>query len=288
VLADVASRRRPGVVLFAHGYLAAAAPPLPAPIAIDFADVEVRRMASLARTGPARARVAHGAELLKARRWEPGVARAATVASAVSPADVALLSSWGARAVLVPNGADRHQVVASPARGPVTFVAGHGYGPNRDAATFLVDHVWPRLRAADPEIRLRLVGRQADPSLGGAGVEVVADPPSVDRYYREASVVVAPVRAGGGAQLKVTEALARGRVVVATPFSAAAAPAGAGDGLVVARTAARFADCVLALWHDVAGRHLRERALAAVRPVPTWEDACAPLMDALARPARRR
>ena len=93
---------------------------------------------------------------------------------------------------------------------------------------------------------------------------------------------MAPVDAGGGAQLKVTEALARNRVVVATPFSARAVPAAAGAGLVQARDAEEFAACVLRLWRDVAGRRAMEQALAERRPVPTWEQACAPLVEALA------
>jgi glycosyltransferase involved in cell wall biosynthesis len=174
----------------------------------------------------------------------------------------------------------------------VTFVASFGYGPNRDAARFLLDSVWPRLRRAEPDLVMRLVGRQAAALPGvrrGRGVDVISDPPTIERYYREASIVVAPVDSGGGARLKVTEALARHRVVVATPFSARAAPAAAGAGLVVAaRDAEELADSVLRLWRDVGERRVRERALVERRPVPAWEEACRPLVGAMAELVLRR
>lgn len=290
VLHDVVARYQPRIVLFAHAYLAESAGALGVPVVVDFADIEVRRMASLSRLGPgARSRAGHGIEALKARRWEPRLAGRARVAAATCPADVALLRAWGARAVLVPNGADRFEASPSPAGGPVTFVAGFGYGPNLDAARFLLESVWPRLHRAEPALRLRLVGRHAGRRLPcPEGVEVVPDPGSVERFYDEASLVVAPVRAGGGTQLKVTEALARGRVVVATPFSARAAPPAAGAAVVVADGPDRFADCTLRLWRDTGERGGREAALVARRPVPTWDQACAPLVEALTRAVRTR
>lgn len=290
-LLDVVARHRPRTVLFAPAYLAAATPDLGVPIVVDFHDLEVARTVSLARHGAARSRAAYAIEALKARRWEPRVARRAMTATATCPADVARLAGWGVPALLVPNGADRHGYCPSPSHGPVTFVAGFGYRPNWDAARFLLESIWPRLHRAEPELALRLVGRQAGELVGarrGLGVEVVSDPPTTDGWYREASVVVAPVDAGGGAQLKVTEALARHRVVVATPFAARSAPAGAGAGVVVARDAAELADCVLRLWRDVVDRRARERALVERPPVPTWEEGCAPLVEALADLVVRR
>jgi hypothetical protein len=134
------------------------------------------------------------------------------------------------------------------------------------------------------------VGRQAAAleGVGGGDVEVISDPPDIAPYYREASVVVAPVESGGGAQLKVTEALARHRVLVATPFSARAAPAATGAGLAVARDRDEFGECVLRLWRDVDERWAREQALAERQPVPTWEEACAPLVQALCQLVRSR
>ena len=295
-VASAVARLRPRAVLFTHSYVAAVVP-LGVPFAVDFPDVEVRRQASLARGGRARHRALRAWEAAKARRWEPRVSRRAAVVAASAAADVALLSSWGAHVVHAPNGTEVAPAPPSPRQGPVTFVASFDYAPNAEAARWLVAEVWPRLRSAAPELRLRLVGRAAaalgvrrdGPGTGGYnGVEVVSDPDDVGTAYAEASIVLAPVRTGGGAQLKVTEALARGRLVVATSFSAAAAPPGADGAVIVADDAESTARAVLDLWRDPAARRARERALVAQAPVPSWEEACRPLADALERLVGRR
>ncbi|MEA2931562.1 MAG: hypothetical protein QOI56_347, partial [Actinomycetota bacterium] len=218
-LLQAVADHRPRAVLFVNGYLAAAAPSIDRPTVVDFHDVEVRRGRSLAAAGSGgrrRARAAAALESVKAQWWEPVEARRSAAVSATTADDVALLASWGARAVLVGHGSSASPLPASPGDGPVTLLAGLGYGPNRAAARWVLDEVWPRLRAgAGPGLRLRIVGRGAEAAVrtvAPEGVEVVGDPDDVEPFYRKASVVLAPVTAGGGAQVKVTEALARARV----------------------------------------------------------------------------
>ncbi|HEX2119558.1 MAG TPA: hypothetical protein VHF91_10270, partial [Acidimicrobiales bacterium] len=140
VLREVLVRERPAVLLFASGYLAARVPDAWLPVAVDFVDVDVRRMASLAgsRGATLRSRGSAAVERVKARRWEPEVARRAVLAASPSNDDVELLRSWGAAAVHVPHGADRHDVTPSPVTGPVTFVASFTYAPNVHAARFVL------------------------------------------------------------------------------------------------------------------------------------------------------
>lgn len=293
-LSKLVDRHRPGRVLFAHGYLAAVAPPVGVPSIVDFGDVEVRRQASLSRRGSPRNRAAAGWEAAKARRWEPRLARRVELALASTADDEQVLAAWGATVLLVPNGADRHRCRPSPADGPVTFVASHDYPPNADAARFLLEQVWPLLRRMAPGIRLRLVGQGAARAIVAEnwddGVEVVSDPDDVGPYYDQASLVVAPVVCGGGAQLKVTEALARGRLVVATPYSARSAPAGSDaviGAVIVAEGAQDLGTRVATLWRDVDDRWARERRLVEERPVPTWREVCTPLLDVLERVGSR-
>lgn len=84
---------RPRAILYVHGYLAAAAPSIDRPVFVDFPVLSVRRSEG-----------SSAFESLKARWWEPVEARRAVAVSATTSDDVALLSSWGARAMPVPDG----------------------------------------------------------------------------------------------------------------------------------------------------------------------------------------
>lgn len=103
--------------------------------------------------------------------------------------------------------------------GTVLFVGNFTHLPNRDAALWLATEIMPAVRERWPQAKLRIVG-SAPPreilELAGDQVEVIADAPSIEGHLAAASVVMAPVRTGGGMRIKVLEALARGKAVVTT------------------------------------------------------------------------
>jgi glycosyltransferase involved in cell wall biosynthesis len=145
---------------------------------------------------------------------------------------------------------------ADPAReqpGLVLFVGNFTHPPNVDAACWLVDGVMPRLRALVPGSRLLLVGGAADSidHLAAADVDVVADVDALAPYLEEASVVVAPVRTGGGMRMKVLYALASGKAVVTTPRGAEGlVSAGSEPPFVLADDADGIANAVARLLGD--------------------------------------
>jgi glycosyltransferase involved in cell wall biosynthesis len=114
----------------------------------------------------------------------------------------------------------------------VTFVGAFKHPPNVDAAIWLGTEIMPILRRSSPGVTLSLVGDGPPASvrsLAADDVIVTGAVPSVEPYLDRASVVVAPVRMGGGMRVKVLQALARGKAVVTTSLGAeglAAAPAG--------------------------------------------------------------
>jgi polysaccharide biosynthesis protein PslH len=88
-------------------------------------------------------------------------------------------------------------------------------------------------------------------------VEVVADVDAVAPYLSMASVVVAPVRTGGGMRMKVLQALASGKAVVTTARGAQGlAVSGAEPPLVIAEDAEAIAIAVADLLQDEARRRL--------------------------------
>lgn len=101
----------------------------------------------------------------------------------------------------------------------IVFTGGFLHAPNVDAARWLAGEIMPRLRTLCPGVRLRLVGsdpRGALANLAAPDVDVVGWVPSLQPELARASVVLAPLRVGGGQRMKVLEALAAGKAVVTT------------------------------------------------------------------------
>lgn len=134
----------------------------------------------------------------------------------------------GANVACVPNSVDLDRL---PLLGPVPagpprllFVGTLDYPPNLQAVVELVERHLPALRAAFPGLRVRLVGR--DDAGHGArfrdveGVEVIGPVDDLLLHYRDSHAVYLPIRSGGGTRIKILEAWALGRPVLATQVAA--------------------------------------------------------------------
>ena len=139
----------------------------------------------------------------------------------------------------------------------VLFTGTFTHLPNRDAARWLAAEIIPALRARRPEARLRIVGSAPPPEvlgLAGPAVEVIGDAPSLDPHLAAASVVVAPVRTGGGMRMKVLEALALGKAVATTSRGAEGFTEFGVPPLRIADDADGLAAAIATLLGDEAGR----------------------------------
>lgn len=274
----------PRAILYTHSYLAAMAGPTHVPVIVDFPNLETQRLATFARRGRLHNRASAGFEAVKARRWEPAIARRARLCLALSDGECRVLKTWGAYAVTVPNGIRRGPApLRSPRQGPAVYLASGDYGPNRDGGNWLLRDVWPRVLQQDPQARLVIAGRGTMAAYPDAaslpGVAVLGEVEDASVVLDSAAVVVAPVSSGGGQQLKVIEALARARLVVATPFSAASVPAEMRDLCIVAEDSRVFSSVLVDALHDAPARWRREEtANAASQRLPTWQDSVRPVL----------
>jgi polysaccharide biosynthesis protein PslH len=129
----------------------------------------------------------------------------------------------------------------------VVFVGNFRHRPNVDAAMRLARDIHPRIRAHHPDARLYIVG-QGPPrrlvALAQDDVVVTGTVADVTPYLERAAVVAAPLRFGGGVRVKVLEAMAAGKAVVASPLAAAEV---AGEHLVLAETDDEVADAIVDL-----------------------------------------
>jgi glycosyltransferase involved in cell wall biosynthesis len=289
-LLGVCREFRPAAVYWSHSYLAAWAPPelRAIPQIIEFANIESRRLRTLARNAKPWQRPARAAEAAKARLWEPRIARSASLCVALSESDDAVLRRWTPNVVLVPNGVDLVPYEVSPAQGYVLAIASYDYEPNVRAVRDLVRDAWPLVRQRLPGARLVVAGRASEhlraEFAGVPGVTVLGSVDEVGPVYAGAAVCVAPASTGGGSQLKLTEALSRGRCVVMSPFAARGLPdrLAAGGGHRVADGPAEHAAAIIEALDRVADRHRRERSDWELCQLLSWPQVIRPLTDALA------
>lgn len=157
----------------------------------------------------------------------------------------------------------------------VMFVGGYRHPPNTDAALRLLRRIMPAVRERRPGLSLVLVG--ADPGTAiiraATGDDTVTGAvPAVTPFLDAASLVVLPLRTGGGMRVKLLEALVGGKAVVASRLAAAGLELTDRREIVFAETDAEFAEAILDLIDDREAREaLGGNARAwAVRNL-TWD-----------------
>lgn len=177
---------------------------------------------AMARALEAEARVAD----LALEHWR----RRADVLLVASERDRETLSCrGGATPIVAPNVVRAPETApALPTRPPhsILFVGGLDYAPNRDAVAWLSQEIVPALhRVETPPWKLLIVGAGGPTLLARLGARdpriVAYDAvPDVAPLLARARAVVVPLRAGGGTRIKILEALAHARPVVATSLGA--------------------------------------------------------------------
>ena len=202
---------------------------------------------------------------------------------ACSDEDRQYLTQIGVRVPVhvIPNAFEKP--AAEPARNPVEpprigFIGFFGYSPNRDGIQWFVDQCWPRVKAAVPDARLRLVGKGSDciRTLGIPDVDSLGWLPDPSDEIKTWSAMAVPIRIGAGTRVKIAEAFSQKCPVVSTSLGAFGYGAVNGYDMFLADTAEAFSDaCVRAIREPRVATEISERAwcrfldhwtLDAVRP----------------------
>ena len=159
----------------------------------------------------------------------------------------------------------------------IIFIGSFDYQPNINAANFLIDKVYPRLRNIYPECQLLLVGKNPSQKLiqtaqKYSGVICTGTVPDVKPYLAASSVVVTPLFEGGGTRLKILEAFAAGRPVVSTTKGVEGINAQDGEHLLIRDDVEGIIDSISQLWSDLSfGKKLVNAAYELVQTKYSWE-----------------
>lgn len=142
---------------------------------------------------------------------------------------------------------------------------------NEEAVENFVMRVWPRILAAEPEARFRIVGSgmsDAQRARWSAqpGVEALGFVDDIVAQYRASALTVTPIYEGGGTKIKVLESLLYGRVPVITQHALRGYEHVLSDGeaLAVAPDEAAFGERCVALLRAPAERQRLAQCGAAL------------------------
>lgn len=163
-----------------------------------------------------------------------------------------------------------------PRRGQMVFVGSMDWDPNEDGIMWFLREVYPNIRREVPYASLSIVGRAPSARLCATveraeGVHVTGWVPDVRPFLSQAEVVIVPLRVGGGTRIKIPEAMAMAKPVVATPIGAEGLSFQDGREICIAAHQQFAAMVVKLLGDSMARESLGEAARRAVVVNYGWE-----------------
>lgn len=171
----------------------------------------------------------------------------------------------------------------------VGFLGSFGHAPNVEALHFLLKEI--ALATASLPIEFVVAGRHPPADLvatAPANVRFLGFVESLDDFYGQCHVIIAPLLSGGGVKIKVAEALAHGKAVVTTAIGAEGLDVDNGQQLLLAQSARDFANQLARLSSTPAlVSHLQTQAYEAAKAQldgSAWLARVKQAMDAVGAP----
>ena len=235
-------------------------------------------------------RIAYSIEARKMTRYENAALSRFHHVIAVSDHDRQQMQAMNPSCsiIVVPTGVDTEKyTVAPPANTDpprIVFLGSMDWEPNIDAVHYFCRDIFPIIRARFPNAVFQIVGRNPHASvrqLASDSVVVTGTVPSVAEYLREASLVIVPLRIGGGTRLKIFEAMATGKAVISTTIGAEGLAVESGRDLILADDAPSFAAATIELLADAPLRRRYEEAAARLAAQYDWSKIAAQFADVL-------
>ena len=161
-------------------------------------------------------------------------------------------------------------------REPVlVFTGAMDYWANVDAVDWFSRAIFPNVRMRFPKAEFFIVGARPNPVVKALaklpGITVTGSVPDVRPYLAWASLAVAPLRIARGIQNKVLEAMAMGKIVVASPQAMEGIDAVPGQELIVAQNESDFAEQIITLLNDGTGQAIGTAARLCAVERYSWK-----------------
>lgn len=170
----------------------------------------------------------------------------------------------------------------------VLFIGNFKWIQNIDASLFILKNVWPEVLrkavAKNLNVRLWIVGKRIPENLKNLGDRTVIfdenAPDKTELIYKEADLLLAPKRIGGGTSFKILESMATGTPVITTYLGNEGIDAVSGRDILICESSDQFADTTIdMLSDDKKYRQISENARSFIKENFGWENITKKLED---------
>jgi glycosyltransferase involved in cell wall biosynthesis len=132
----------------------------------------------------------------------------------------------------------------------IGFIGSFSHPPNLEALQFICTQLAPLVSQTGLDLEFVIAGRNPPDHLrrqAPSNVHFLGFVDRVSDFYDDVDIVIAPLLSGGGVKIKVAEAMLHGKAIITTAIGAEGLDVQNGKDLLIANSAAEFADHIEAL-----------------------------------------
>jgi len=136
----------------------------------------------------------------------------------------------------------------------LVFAGGMNYYPNREAVLFFISEIWPVLQKDNLIRSVTIIGQNPPKELiditRHSSISAPGFVDDVRPYIASAKIYICPIKNGGGTRLKILDALAMGKPLIATGFAVEGLDLKEGEHYIRAENASEFVAQIKRLEND--------------------------------------
>lgn len=123
------------------------------------------------------------------------------------------------------------------------FIGSFDWMPNKQGMEWFLKEIWPQLSTGFPDLQLQIAGKKMPPSLwqhADKNIKPLGEVPDAKEFMLKAGVMVVPIISGSGIRIKILEAMALGKTIIATDIATEGLGLTNGENVLIANNAAEF------------------------------------------------
>jgi glycosyltransferase involved in cell wall biosynthesis len=149
------------------------------------------------------------------------------------------------KTMIVPAGMDIDEVVenSNTRQLDLFFIGSFDWQPNLQGMEWFFENVWKQVKENFPWLQFVIAGNKMPESilkLHGENVVIAGRVPDAKQFILEHEVMLVPLVSGSGIRIKIVEAMALGKCIIATTIAAEGLGLTNGENILIANTADEF------------------------------------------------
>lgn len=185
-------------------------------------------------------------QVKRLKKYEINALSKCDVVLAISKEDEGTIKicSPSTKTIIVPAGMDIDDILKdSSSNQDLFFIGSFDWQPNLQGMEWFFGNVWNAVKKSFPSVRFVIAGKKMPASvlkLKSENVVIAGEVPDAKQFILEHGVMIVPLVSGSGIRIKIVEAMALGKTIIATTIAAEGLGLTDGENILIANNAQEF------------------------------------------------